>query len=106
MDIIGFGFCPICGKPGKSRERRPNGDDRCEDGHAYPSSNALMEPPEKIVTEHKFSVGDKVLITADIIGLRYLNGTVATVDSVTAYGHYIIKQTLINEKYLTLVEDD
>lgn len=37
-----YGFCPVCGVPGISRERRPNGDDRCENGHVYPSSQALM----------------------------------------------------------------
>lgn len=32
-----YGYCPHCGKPGVARERRPDGDDRCEGGHVYPS---------------------------------------------------------------------
>lgn len=36
-----YGFCPECYKPGKSRERRPNGNDTCVDGHVYPSAKAL-----------------------------------------------------------------
>ena len=41
---INYGFCPMCGAPGFSRERRPNGDDVCERGHKYPSLNAVREP--------------------------------------------------------------
>lgn len=37
-----LGYCPICGAPGLSREKRPFGNDRCEAGHCYPSSNALL----------------------------------------------------------------
>lgn len=37
-----YGWCPICGAPGKSRERRPNGNDRCEKGHVYPSASAAQ----------------------------------------------------------------
>ena len=35
-----YGYCPICTAPGKERERRANGDDRCENGHTYPSRDA------------------------------------------------------------------
>lgn len=38
-----YGYCPICGAPGVMRERRPNGDDRCANGHTYPSKDAVME---------------------------------------------------------------
>ena len=38
-----YGYCPRCGRPGVSRERRPDGNDRCEDGHTYPSRNARRE---------------------------------------------------------------
>lgn len=33
-----YGFCPICGKPGVTRERRPDGNDTCTNGHTYKSS--------------------------------------------------------------------
>lgn len=35
-----YGYCPKCGEVGISRERRPNGNDVCENGHTYPSSEA------------------------------------------------------------------
>ena len=36
-----YGYCPICGANGISRERRPNGNDRCEKDHIYPSKDAI-----------------------------------------------------------------
>lgn len=38
--ISQYGYCPHCGKAGIERERRPNGNDKCEDGHVYPSRAA------------------------------------------------------------------
>ncbi|KPK72264.1 MAG: hypothetical protein AMJ84_04570 [Acidithiobacillales bacterium SM23_46] len=35
-----YGYCPLCGAVGVSRERRPDGNDRCVNGHEYPSSRA------------------------------------------------------------------
>ncbi len=35
-----YGYCPHCSKPGVFRERRPNGNDKCQDGHIYPTSAA------------------------------------------------------------------
>ena len=35
-----YGFCPVCKSVGVSRERRPNGDDICTDGHRYPSTSS------------------------------------------------------------------
>lgn len=37
----GYGVCPICKAPGMKRERRPDGNDTCRDGHVYPSKNAI-----------------------------------------------------------------
>lgn len=42
-----YGYCPKCGAPGKKRERRPNGNDICENGCVYPSRDALLEPQKK-----------------------------------------------------------
>lgn len=39
-----YGRCPECGGRGVSRERRPNGNDTCENWHTYPSRNALLDP--------------------------------------------------------------
>lgn len=35
-----YGLCPICGAAGVTRERRPGGNDRCSNGHTYPSAHA------------------------------------------------------------------
>ena len=35
-----YGYCPICAAPGEERERRRNGNDRCSNGHTYPSAEA------------------------------------------------------------------
>ena len=32
-----YGYCPECGAKGVMRERRPNGNDKCANGHTYPS---------------------------------------------------------------------
>lgn len=40
-----LGYCPVCGEPGHMRERRPNGDNTCVNGHKYPSRTALKAPP-------------------------------------------------------------
>ena len=36
-----YGFCPRCGAPGQQRERRINGNDTCQNGHVYPSKDAV-----------------------------------------------------------------
>ena len=38
-----YGRCPHCHRPGKMRERRPNGNDICENGHEYPSKDAVHD---------------------------------------------------------------
>jgi ssDNA-binding Zn-finger/Zn-ribbon topoisomerase 1 len=39
-----YGYCPTCGAKGVMRERRPNGSDKCANGHTYPSSKATTPP--------------------------------------------------------------
>ena len=39
-----LGYCPVCGARGKKRECRMNGNDICEQGHTYPSRDALPQP--------------------------------------------------------------
>lgn len=39
-----YGYCPRCAAPGKTRERRPDGNDTCENGHTYKSTNARAIP--------------------------------------------------------------
>jgi hypothetical protein len=43
-----YGFCPRCGAPGKFRERRPNGNDTCEQGCVYPSLDAIVQKPAAV----------------------------------------------------------
>jgi hypothetical protein len=45
--IAPIGLCPICGAPGRFRERRIHGDDICENGHHYPSVEAIQDPTTK-----------------------------------------------------------
>lgn len=53
-----YGYCPACKSPGKSRERRPDGNDTCENGHVYASHSALTfvdvvtEISETSIREH------------------------------------------------------
>ncbi len=42
MTIGPYGLCPICGANGELRERRPHGNDRCAQGHSYPSALAWV----------------------------------------------------------------
>jgi len=39
-----LGYCPVCGAIGVKREKRPDGNDVCANGHTYPSRSALPEP--------------------------------------------------------------
>jgi len=36
-----YGFCPVCGGLGVSRESRLRGNDSCVNGHTYPSSSSV-----------------------------------------------------------------
>lgn len=47
----GYGTCPKCGAPVDSRERRPNGNDRCEAGHVFPSRETVPYEDEDGVDE-------------------------------------------------------
>lgn len=38
QDIMSYGRCVTCGAPGKTRERRPNGNTTCENGHTHSSA--------------------------------------------------------------------
>lgn len=42
-----YGYCPLCNSPGITRERRPNGNDECAQGHLYSSRLAV----KKIITK-------------------------------------------------------
>ena len=42
LDESPYGFCPRCGCKGKTRERRPHGNDSCFSGHVYRSTEAMI----------------------------------------------------------------
>lgn len=41
-----YGYCPHCHGVATKRERRPNGNDTCENGHVYPSRLTLEALPD------------------------------------------------------------
>ena len=49
-DDAPYGFCPRCGVKGKTRERRPHGNDSCFSGHVYRSAEALRARPTDLAT--------------------------------------------------------
>lgn len=55
-DQTPYGYCPICGAPGLSRERRPDGNDHCTNGCTYPSKDAVRPkgytPPVAVQLEN------------------------------------------------------
>ena len=67
-----YGKCPQCGTDSISRERRPNGNDKCANGHTYPSANAIqshsggeaLSQPNEPVAEVGFN-NDVVWIVED-----------------------------------------
>lgn len=53
-----YGLCPYCGSAGKTRERRLNGNDTCERGHTYPSSQSVeVRRPDTPAAAGKESTG-------------------------------------------------
>lgn len=49
-DFPAYGYCPKCGSPGESRERRPDGNDTCLKGCVYPSKSAVNKNSLDIIT--------------------------------------------------------
>jgi hypothetical protein len=66
-----YGYCPKCEAKGVMRERRPNGNDKCANGHIYPSSKATT-PPQR--TEQEMVMWPCLIDTAD-----FSKGTVTVV---------------------------
>ncbi len=42
-----YGYCPVCGAKGTSRERHPDGNTTCVNGHKYKSRDTLSTPPHQ-----------------------------------------------------------
>lgn len=65
-----YGYCPKCGAAGYSRERRPDGNDRCPNDHMYPSKDAVTSitdrpAPTPSATELA-AVAEVVRLTAEL----------------------------------------
>jgi len=43
---MSYGNCPTCGAKGVMRERRLYGNDKCVNGHTYPSKDSIHESEE------------------------------------------------------------
>jgi hypothetical protein len=39
-----YGYCPMCNGRVINRERRPDGDDQCENGHKFKTSLTMVKP--------------------------------------------------------------
>lgn len=61
IEQIGYGYCPRCGASGITRERRPNGNDRCANGHEYPSRNSVFLPGSAPSLEQQLATKDRQL---------------------------------------------
>lgn len=75
-DALPYGLCPQCGAPGVSRERRPDGDDKCANGHAYKSGEGMPAVPRiaevgEIVYRLGIEVDKEGYGTATIDGRSY-----------------------------------
>jgi len=52
--FTGYGYCPVCGEPGRTRERRVDGNDMCNNGHIYKSSRSVDSPSKiQIVLDYE-----------------------------------------------------
>lgn len=56
------GYCPICGAAGKSREKRLDGNDKCQNGHTYSSKDSLELPFDKCEICYR-TFGDNEIVT-------------------------------------------
>lgn len=55
-----YGFCPVCHAPGKSRERRPDGNDTCERGHTYQSILSIATTVVDEIVTYKTLCDDQI----------------------------------------------
>ncbi len=60
-----YGYCPACGSPGLTRERRLNGYDMCENGHQYLSAKAKDMPGKHV------AVSELVEETEEPLNLKF-----------------------------------
>lgn len=76
-----FGYCPKCNGRGITRERRLDGNDRCENGHVYPSRDAL-------VSKDDFQLGKSKgqIMTDNLKPCPFCGGAAKEIESVCSFG--------------------
>lgn len=57
MKSLGYGWCPNCGEPGITRERRIDGNDVCTNLHLYPSKSAIIQKDAAALLRSKWREG-------------------------------------------------
>lgn len=55
--VAPYSYCPQCGAVGVYRERRPNGNDRCRNGHTYLSAQAVQSPVKPVPSGADSTIG-------------------------------------------------
>lgn len=95
-----YGYCPICGGKGISRERRIDGNDRCENGHTYQSR--LSRP-----TAGKFKFNDEDRKTLEDAFEKALtkskNPVLEFIDSYLCHGGFFNPEHMSHEKVRDLI---
>ena len=61
MENNPYGYCPKCGAPGRQREKRPGGNDICENGCVYPSASAVFPDEEEGQDAFTAETNDEVI---------------------------------------------
>ena len=64
VPVAVYGYCPQCGAKGAMRERRPNGNDKCANGHTYPSSTSTP-PQRKPLTDEEIDELSRSMVKGD-----------------------------------------
>lgn len=86
MTNLPYGTCPKCGSPGVSRERRPNGNDKCERGHLYPSGTSTTRVVKKVLPDGtKLAVAMSMLKAGDSFTLDDLGHAEGIEDGTQIY---------------------
>lgn len=75
-----YGYCPECGKPGRSRERRINGNDVCYGWHTYPSAMSLnaVQLAMKVAAAAKANASNVASVNAQVESLGLMPFVITT----------------------------
>jgi hypothetical protein len=65
-EMNGYGRCPHCGAMVMERERRPDGNDTCQEGHVFPSASTLTSLAAKPNAEFEQLMADSATYVAEL----------------------------------------